>query len=132
MVKKIGSDKVRVGVIGLGVGQHHIWGYRKCTNAVVVAVCDVDSTRAQGVTKKENISRWFTDYRKLVELPELDAVSICTPNYLHRPVAEAAFAAGKHVLCEKPLSISAKEGAKIVTAAKNAKKKLMLAYSNRF
>ena len=132
MVKKIGSDKVRVGVIGLGVGQHHIWGYQKCAQAEVVAVCDVDSNRAQQVAKKENISRWFTDYRKLVKLPELDAVSICTPNYLHRPVAEAAFAAGKHVLCEKPLSISAKEGAKIVAAAKKAKKKLMMAYVNRF
>lgn len=132
MKKKSGSDKVRVGIIGLGIGQHHIWGYQKCPKAEIVAVCDVDATRAQQVAKKENISRWFTDYRKMLELPNLDAVSICTPNYLHRPVAEAVFAAGKHVLCEKPLSINSKEGAKIVAAAKKSKKKFMLAYVNRF
>ncbi|MCX7918730.1 MAG: Gfo/Idh/MocA family oxidoreductase [bacterium] len=132
MGRKSRSDKVRVGVIGLGVGQHHIWGYQKCPKAEVVAVCDVDASRAQQVATKENIARWFTDYRKLLELRDIDAVSICTPNYLHRPVAELAFAAGKHVLCEKPLSINAKEGAKIVLAAKKAKRKLMIAYCNRF
>ncbi|MFB3896646.1 MAG: Gfo/Idh/MocA family protein [bacterium] len=132
MKKKSCSDKVRVGVIGLGIGQHHIWGYQKCPNAQIVGICDLDAPRVQQVAKKENIARWFTDYRKMLELPDLDAVSICTPNFLHRPIAVAAFAAGKHVLCEKPLSISAQEGKKIITAAKQAKKKFMMAYCNRF
>ena len=63
---------------------------------------------------------------------EIDAVDICTPNYLHAPMAIAALEAGKHVLCERPLARSAEEAAPMVKAAKKADRLLMCALQHRF
>jgi predicted dehydrogenase len=62
----------------------------------------------------------FPDYRQLVALPEIDAVSVCTPNSLHHPVTLAAAAAGKHVLCEKPISLSLAEADEMIEACRIA------------
>ncbi len=128
------SGKVRVGVIGLGVGMAHARGYLACPDADLVAVCDADPARLneRGEQLKIGPERRFTDVNNFLALPDLDAVSVTLPNHLHAPISITAFQAGKHVLCEKPLARSAAEAQSMVDAAKQAGKTLMVCFNYRF
>jgi len=126
------SEKVRVGIVGVGIGSYHAHAYSKLPNVEIAALCDIDADRARQVAERFGVPRIYTDYEAMLAEEKLDAVSVCTPNALHAPVAIAALEAGCHVLCEKPLSVNAKEGAKIVAAAKKAKGKFMIGMNNRF
>jgi predicted dehydrogenase len=100
----------------------------------IVAMCDVSAAaikkaQARGIETKHI----FKDYREMMRMPDLDAVVIGLPNYLHAPVSIAALKAGKHVLCEKPIAESVASGKKIVDAAKRSRKAFfMMGYNNRF
>jgi predicted dehydrogenase len=103
------AEKVKVGVIGTGVIAmlRHLPAFKMSEaegKAEVVAVSDVVEASARQAAATFAVPNVFTDYRDLLRLP-LDAVSICTPNLYHEPIALAAIAAGKHVLCEKPLAM---------------------------
>src|SRR5207248_5055105 len=76
--------------------------------------------------------RGFADLESLLALPELDAVSICTPDYLHEPMVRAALAAGKHVLCEKPLAATLEQGERLAAAARQSDRVCMIGFSRRF
>jgi predicted dehydrogenase len=123
---------LKVGVVGTGIGRLHIRGYQKVEGVEVVALVDLDRKRGKRVAQEYSIPRALTDYRDLMSMDEIEAVSVCTPNAIHREVAVAALGAGKHVLCEKPLADNAEEGAKIVEAARTSGRKLMMAFNNRF
>jgi len=125
---------IRVGIIGSGgIAQaRHIPGYQKLEKTEVVAVCDTSDMVAKQAAERFDIPFVFTNYCEMLEKVELDAVSVCTPNYLHRDPTIAALRAGKHVLCEKPLAINAREGKEMVEAARKAGKKLMVGYNWRF
>lgn len=125
-------DKVRVGIVGVGIGSYHAHSYSKIPGVEIAALCDIDPDRAQRVADRFGVRRIYTDYEAMLAEEKLDAVSVCTPNALHAPVAIAALEAGCHVLCEKPLSTSAEEGAKIVAAARKARGKFMIGMNNRF
>jgi predicted dehydrogenase len=73
-------------------------------NARIVAVAARTETRAAAYARRHGIPKLFTDYQALLALPEVDVVDLCVPNHLHRPMTEAAAAAGKHVICTKPLT----------------------------
>jgi predicted dehydrogenase len=125
--EKIQGQKVRVGVVGTGfAGRAHISGYKASEHAVICAVCDVEDERAKATASEYDIPKSFNDYPKMLKLEELDAISICTPNKMHAPVAVAALEAGKHVLCEKPLARNAHEAAKMVEAANKSGKILAM------
>jgi len=126
-------EKLRVGIIGAGgIARHaHIRAFKAQKDAEVVALCDVKKERLKQVAEEHQIPKTFTDWQDLLK-EDLDAVTICLPNYLHSEVAVAAFEAGKNVLCEKPLAINAAEGKKMVEAAKRAGKKLMVGFHRRF
>jgi predicted dehydrogenase len=128
------TDKVRIGVIGVGIGQAHLKGYAQVPQAQVVALCDINEERARQVARDCSVpdADILTDYRALLDRSDIDAVSVCLPNVLHRPVAVDALQAGKHVICEKPLSISAPEAQLIADAADAAGKKCMVAQVKRF
>ena len=70
----------------------------------ILGVCDLNEARAKAAAEEFGAKHVFTDYAKMFAVDELDAVSVCTPNALHAEVALAAIAAGKHVLCEKPMA----------------------------
>lgn len=95
---------IKVGVIGAGgIATHHIRGYQQAgTPVVMVADAQADVARRRG---EELGCAWTADYRELLARPDIDAVSICVPNWLHYEVADAAVDAGKAVLCEKPMTI---------------------------
>ena len=126
------AKTLKVGVIGTGVGVYHLEGYLSHPRAEIVALCDNNPAALETIGGKFSIPHLFTDHQQMLAMKELDAVSICVPNYLHAPMALAAFAAGKHVLVEKPLATDVKSGEKMVAAAKAAKKTFMIQFNNRY
>jgi predicted dehydrogenase len=98
----------------------------------VVAVCDANPTLRAAVQREHQIERGFGDVETLLALDGLDSVSICTPNYLHEPMAVAALAAGKHVLCEKPLAATLEQGERIAEAARASDRVFMIGFSRRY
>ena len=132
MKKKI----LKVGLVGCGgMGRwfHVHRFYAHDPRVEVVAACDLIPERTQAIVDGYfPKAKQYTDYRELLKDPSIDAVDICTPNYLHSEIAIAAFKAGKHVFCEKPDAIDAKKAAAMRDAAAKAGKVLMVMRNNRF
>lgn len=126
-------EQINVGLVGAGwPAQQHIKGYQKLDGVKVLALCDINEELLNKIADEYNIPKRFTRYEDMVALDELHAISICTPNYLHVPQAIEALKSGKHVLCEKPLSINAKEAEKITEHLLKAEKVFMIAQVMRF
>lgn len=115
------TKKVRLGVVGLGaIGSVHADAYMAHGQACeIVAVCDVMEERVKVHGDRLNVKHRFTNYRDLIK-SDVDAISVCVGNTLHRDVAVAALKAGKHVLLEKPMAMNAKEAQEIVAAARKS------------
>ncbi|MEH7010172.1 Gfo/Idh/MocA family oxidoreductase [Neobacillus niacini] len=125
--------KLRIGIIGVGgIAQgRHIPAFLQLNDICeITALSDVNIERAQETAEKYNISHVFADYHEVFS--EVDAVCICTPNKFHAEITIAAFEAGVHVLCEKPMALSAEECEAMVMASKKADKVLAIAYHYRF
>ena len=125
--------KLKIGVIGTGsiAKYRHLVEYARNNEVEIVAVCDINQARVVEVGTNFGAAKTFTDYNDLLK-EDLDAVSVCTPNYLHAPISIAALKAGKHVLCEKPMATSEVEADQMIEAAKNSGKTLMIAHNQRF
>ncbi len=126
-------SKLKIGVIGLGMGGAHINGFRTHPEAEVVAVADTDPTRLEQRGKKEfNIPNCYLSAEEMLKKEKLDIVSVVTPNKFHKPLTLMAFQAGCHVLCEKPMAMNAIEAQDMILASNKAKKRLMINFSFRF
>lgn len=126
-------EKLRVAVIGTGfVGRVHVENIRRQTDAEVVAIADQTADLAARFGSALGIGRTEGDYRVLLADPAIDAVHICTPNKTHYPIARDALAAGKHVICEKPLAMTADEAASLVDLAQSAGVVHATSYNLRF
>lgn len=125
--------KLKVGVIGCGsiAKYRHFPEYVANENVEIVAVCDIVKKRAEAAAEKYGAEA-YTDYEVMLAEADIDAVSVCTPNYLHAPMSIAALNAGKHVLCEKPMATSKEEALAMIEAAKRNGKKLMIGQNQRF
>jgi predicted dehydrogenase len=125
---------VKIGVVGAGgiARNAHLPAYKNVPNAEVVAICDIIEERAINASKDFDIPYTFTDYHEMLKMDELDAIDVCTPNYMHMLPAVDAMHAGKHVLVEKPLSMNAEESQKIVDTARETGKQAMTAFVMRF
>ncbi len=122
----------KIAIIGAGgMAAYHARGFREA-GADIVALCDVNAAAAEKAAQKHGIGRHFGDVAEMFRaVPEIDAVSIIVPNKFHAPLALAALKAGKHVFCEKPPALSAKEMAVMKATAEKAKKTLMFNFNNR-
>ena len=119
---------VRVGLIGSGfVSSLHAEALGRCPAAELVAVASPTPGKAQAFAGKFGIAQHFTDWRRLVELADLDMIVIGAPNDLHCEITLAAAAHGKHVICEKPLCLNLAEADRMIAACKKAGVKLMYA-----
>ncbi|MBA3413795.1 MAG: Gfo/Idh/MocA family oxidoreductase [Chloroflexia bacterium] len=125
------SEKVRIGVIGCGIGIFHLEGFEKEPRAEVVALAGLDPDRCGMLQSKFNVPRRYGDYSEMLADPDIDAVSIAVPNHMHLPVTLAALAARKHVLVEKPLARNVVEGQQMIEAAKLAGRVLMVIFNRR-
>ena len=127
------ARKVRTAVVGLGwPGIQHIKGYTADPRSEVIAVCDLDETHAKAVAAQHNIPHTYTNHLEMLENKDIDAVSVCLPNFLHAPITIDTLNAGKHVLCEKPPARSAQEAKAMAAAATENGKILMYALVQRF
>ena len=99
---------VKLGLIGVGgiVQSVHMKELVNVKEAKVVAICDINPARLEKIGNELDVpmEKRYTDYRELVDDEEVEAVEICTPNYLHVEMAAYAIRAGKHVNVEKPIS----------------------------
>src|SRR5262245_30551844 len=121
MMREIG-----VGIIGSGfVAEIHAEAFRRVSAARVAAVASPTEGRAAQFAARHDIPRAFSDYRQLMEMDEIDVVSLCLPNDLHAEATLAAASAGKHIICEKPLCASMADADRMIDACRAAGVKLM-------
>ncbi|MDR1093100.1 MAG: Gfo/Idh/MocA family oxidoreductase [Clostridiales bacterium] len=127
-------DKLKIGIIGTGnIAAVHLDAYRKDPRCEIYALCDLDPKVLAAKGEQYGVKRLYADYNAMLkENPEIGAVSVCTWNSAHAPAAIAALNAGKHVLCEKPMAMNAREAAEMKKAAERNKKILTIGFVRRF
>lgn len=121
-------EKVGVALIGSQfVSSIHAEALAQVPNARVVAVASPTEEHVRAFAERHHIPQWFTDYRRVLDLAEVEMVVLGVPNYLHCPITLDAAAAGKHVVCEKPLCLNLQEADAMIEACKRHGVQLMYA-----
>jgi len=121
-------DRAGVGIIGSQfVAEIHAEALKRVPDAEIVAAASPTEEHVKAFTEKHGIPRCFTDYREMLALPEVDMVTIGAPNDLHCRMVLDAAAAGKHIVCEKPLCRTMEEADQMVAACHDANVKFMYA-----
>ncbi len=124
---------IQAGVIGTGfIGPLHIEAVRRLGYVYVVALSDISLEVAKEKAQQYGIPQYYGDYQELLANPDIEVVHICTPNHLHYTMAKEALLAGKHVLCEKPLSLRVEESQELVSIAQKANLVTGLNFNNRY
>lgn len=127
------KNHVGFGLIGCGIwGDVHARTFTVSPNAKLIAVCDLDSSRAEQFARKYNVAAHYNDVSKLLNNKEVDAIAIATPDFTHAELIIAALEAGKHVIVEKPMATSVEDCNKIIQLRDKKDLKLMVNYSNRW
>ena len=126
--------RVRVGVVGAGrfAEECHVPGVQAHPRGDVVALCARNRERATAMAARLSVPEVYTDYRELIARPDVDAITVATPDALHLPVAVAALEAGKHVFCEKPLAMNVAEARTMVEVADQSGRVAMVAFTFRY
>lgn len=110
--------KLKAAVLGAGfMGRTHVEQIRRLGFVDVVAVAAVSEDEAKRFAEANYIPEHTADWKKLLKNPDIDGVHVCTPNALHAPMTLEALKNGKHVLCEKPLAMTAKEAKEMLSLA---------------
>jgi predicted dehydrogenase len=130
----LAKKTLRIGLIGVGGAAqiNHIPALKKMEDVELVVLCDRDREKVGRVAQKFGVPRSTSRLDDLLEDESIDAIDVCTPNFLHAPMATAALEAGKHVLCERPLARSADEARQMAKAARKSDRILMCAVQHRF
>ncbi|WP_067621735.1 Gfo/Idh/MocA family protein [Alicyclobacillus acidiphilus] len=127
--------KIRMGVVGLGgISNVHIQGILRSVDAELVAICDTNAQLLQATGDKYGIpaQRRFSEFAELIGADFVDAVSICTPNMLHFPIAMEAVRQKKPFCLEKPIALNAKEAEQLRDACRTANVPNMIGFSYRY
>ncbi len=112
------NSKLNIGVVGVaGRGADNLAGVK---GENIVALCDIDSTRLAAAAAKFPGARTFSDFRRMLELPEIDAVVVSTPDHTHAVIAKSAMEGGRPVYCEKPLTHTVSEIRVLAAAARKS------------
>ena len=123
---------VRVGIVGLGwAGETHLKSYVQVPGVQVLAMAGLEAERGRQLIATYNVPDLYANYEDLLARDDIDAVSVCVPNYLHAPIGLAALRAGKHLLCEKPLAVSGEEAKMMVDTAEQEGRVLQVAFNHR-
>ena len=125
---------IKVGVIGCGTiaNAAHIPSYMKNADVEIKYFCDIIPERAQAAVEKYRCGVAVTNYHDVINDPEIDAISVCTPNRMHPVITIDALRAGKNVLCEKPAARTYAEVEQMVQAQRETGKILVIGVVNRF
>ncbi len=125
---------MKVAVIGCGTiaNRQHIPAYMANPGSKIKYFCDIIPERAREAVEKYGCGIAITDYQVIANDPEVEAVSVCTPNNMHAPISIAMLKAGKNVLCEKPASVSFEKALEMQKAQHESGKVLNIGVVNRF
>ena len=126
------SEKLRAGVIGLMMGNGHCIGYRDNPDCELVAICDPDQETLEKRQAEYRVKLATADWREIVESPDIDIVSVASPDYFHAEQCIAALRHGKHVMCEKPMTLSVAEAKAIISEVEKGKAKFMIGQVCRY
>ena len=123
---------MRVGILGAGfMGSTHGRAFNKVTGVEIAGIYGLSGTRAQPLADELGTS-WTTELNELIEDPSIDAIDVCLPGPQHRDVTEKALAAGKHVLLEKPITLTVEDADALVELAGKTDRVFMIAHVLRF
>ncbi len=125
-------EKLRIGIIGLGMGRRHIAAFRNHPAGEVVAISDIDVPLMERVKAEYGIAGAYVDAEKMLAREKLDVACVAVPNYLHKHFTIAALEAGCHVFCEKPMAMSAAEAQQMLDTATRTGKRLGIDFRFRF
>ena len=130
-------SKLKIGIVGCGgiANQKHFPAMKANSDLCeIVAFCDIIRERAEKGAKEYGVpgARVYEDYNELLADPEVEVVHVLTPNVAHCPITVAAFEAGKHVYCEKPMAHNSADAEKMIAAWKKSGKQFTIGYQNRF
>lgn len=131
------NGKLQIALVGCGgiANQKHMPALSKLSHLCeMVAFCDIIEERAVKAAKEYGTldAKVYTDYNEMLKDESIDVVHVLTPNVVHRPVTVAAFEAGKHVMCEKPMAASSEDARLMIEAWKKSGKMFTIGYQNRF
>ena len=129
--------KLKIGIIGCGgiANNKHMPALSKLSDKCeMIAFCDEQVERAQKAAAEYGVpgAKVYSDYHELLANPEVEVVHVLTPNVAHAPITVAAFEAGKHVMCEKPMAHTSADAKAMLDAWKKSGKKFTIGYQNRF
>jgi predicted dehydrogenase len=125
--------KFKTAVFGTGfVGRVHLEGIRRLGYVQVYAIGEPQIEKANQLAAEFGVEKTDADYRRILEDPAVDAVHVCTPNFMHFPIAKDALLAGKHVICEKPLATSVEQARELVVLAAETKRRNATFHNLRF
>lgn len=127
------SDRLRVAIVGVGIGRAHIRGYQAVADRFELrALCDIDAARGKPVAEEHHIPRFVTDLAELLRMDDLDVIDICTPPHLHFEQIQQVLASGKHAICEKPLVSSLREVDELKRVEASSGRRIMPIFQYRF
>lgn len=133
------GEKVKIAIVGCGgiANQKHMPSIKEHSDkGEMVAFCDIVPERAEKAAREYGVkgAKVYTDYQEMLKdgTVDFDTVHVCTPNVAHCPITAAAFAAGKHVMCEKPMAHCTADAKKMLEAWRKSGKKFTIGYQNRF
>ena len=128
------SDPVRVVVVGAGAIAQvaHLPALRHLAGVEVAAICDNDSSKAQALAARFQVPDAYDDIEDVLRYARAAAAVICTPNHLHESHVVAALAAGLHVLCERPLALTAAGVERVLKASERYGKRVIVGMNHRF
>ncbi|MBY0489684.1 MAG: Gfo/Idh/MocA family oxidoreductase [Gemmatimonadaceae bacterium] len=128
------AKRVRVGVLGAGAWAEfaHVPGWQRDARCEVVAIADTIGERAQALAAKFGIADWSSDPEAVLSRADIDVVDICTPNHTHFDLTMRALAAGKHVLCEKPVAYDYRETRRAAALAREKGVRTKLGFTFRY
>lgn len=125
-------SQYRVGIIGCGnIFPMHSISINRQQNAKLVAVCDIREERAKAKAEEYNCA-YYLDYQEMIDKANLDVVHICTPHYLHAPMAIDAAKKGVHILTEKPMAITLEDAQAMINTATENHVTLGVIFQNRY
>ena len=123
-------EKIGAGIIGLGVGRHHCEGYANAEHVDFLAVCDLIPERRSWAQEKYGVKA-YDDLDAFLARDDVEVVSVCTPDHTHIDVAKKVMAAGKHMLLEKPITITLPDALEIAELARQTDKLVGIGYEFR-
>jgi predicted dehydrogenase len=127
------TERLRVAVVGAGIGRTHVAGYQQWPDFFDVrVVCDLDTARARTLADEKGVPEISPDLAALLRRDDLDLIDVCTPSHLHYSQTLAALAAGKHVICEKPIAGSLEQADALIAAEAASGRRVMPIFQYRF